>query len=143
MILNKKQAILINKALQKLKMFMEIYGDDESESILNQLYDSFEPEKSALTTNLVLIIAVDNKEKSQIFDKYWRTRNVLDIKKDTVTVELEFLGNLKTATEEYLKYIFVAAEMDEDISSDVNEHVLYAKKLLDKGATIVSIRERR
>jgi hypothetical protein len=142
MILNKLQATLINRAIERLRIFSDLYGDFETDDILKQLDASFSGAENPAPKNISIIITFDRKDDAQVFSKYWRIRNTLSVKSGAATVELEVIGNLSTAPAEYISYIFECAMTLNDFESDVNEHVLHARYLLDLGATINDIRTR-
>jgi hypothetical protein len=140
-ILSNQQAELINQAIDRLRVFTDMYGDDISELILKKLDLSFAEKNTSPKKPISIIISFPKKEQSQIFGKYWRTRNTLSVTKTKTTVELEVLNKLTDAPLAYIRSLFETAG-EIDMSADVDECIILAKHLLDAGGELVSVSHR-
>jgi hypothetical protein len=131
---------IIQKALNNLADFTRLYGDDESEELLEFINTKIF--KKAVPPKTVLIkLSFSSLLDSNIFSRFWRTHKFVSSSlSDGHIVELKVQGALAQASESHIRMLFDCSSkiIDTDDVSDYDQALLDAYELTKKGAKFIS-----
>lgn len=139
MYLSNEHQQIIQKALNNLADFTRLYGDDESEELLEfintKIFKKDVPPKTVL-----IKLSFSSLLDSNVFSRFWRTHKFVSSSREGHIVELKVQGILAKASELHIRTLFDCASQfsDTDDLSDCDQGLVDAYELIRKGAKFIS-----
>lgn len=141
MYLSNEHQQIIQKALNNLADFTRLYGDDESEELLEfintKIFKKDVPPKTVL-----IKLSFSSLLDSNVFSRFWRTHKFVSSSAtdEGHIVELKVQGGLAQAGEWHIRSLFDYASQlsDTDDLSDCDQGLVDAYELTRKGAKFIS-----
>lgn len=136
MLLNENQASMLKQAVDTLSEFVRIYGDDDSEILLEKIYSQvFKKQKPP--KDIFIKLSFSDFNSANIYEKFWRTEKLVETTDDGRKIVLLKISNdYSHLGKNYYESLFFAANeiSDEEVFDDLDDMLKSALLMIKKGA---------
>lgn len=140
MLLSDLQVAVLQKILSNFQDHLRLYGDDESEELMQWLSSSFNANREQDKKPVRFVMSFNNRLAANVANDYFRSDRFLKVDKNEVLVEMVTTNKLTYASSDRLKGIFLDAGISEEYGQDdIDDSIIAARSLLWSGGSLVSI----